>query len=765
MDRERWERMEDLFADLVDRPEGERARLLAAAKLPPEEAEDLAELLAVHAGERRLAIESRVRDESGGAYTPGRRLGPYELIERLGRGGMGEVWLAQRDEAGYQRRVAIKRIRRGLESEELLARFRVERQALARLAHRSIARLLDAGVDSEGVPYLVLEHVDGQPITVACDAQRLPLARRLELFEEICRAVAFAHANLVVHRDLKPSNILLTGAGEVRLLDFGIAKILDPRSASDDLPETRTLQPLATPEYASPEQVAGGPVTTATDVHALGALFYELLTGRRPFAEHESSSLGLARAIVEVEPPRPSEASGSAAEPERSARATARASSPRELTRTLAGDLDTIAATALAKDPARRYPSVERLGEDVALARTGRPIRARPASLGYRFGKLVRRHRAASVAAALAFAALVAAGLQTARQSAIAARERDAARQERDAAREVTDFLVSLFEADPYATAEQARDATTLGEFLESSEGAVRRELAERPELRARLLTLLGRLSANVGRLDAALALAEEAVVERRRLLGSDHPDVAESLNILGTALQERGDYDAAERAFREALAIRERAYGELHADTAESVNNLAVVLSLRDRESDREEAERLERRGLDLRRRVLGSDHLDTAQSVNNLAVFLYQKRGPGDLAVAAELLREALSIREGRLGKDHPWVANTRSNLANVLLLTDRADEAEPLFREAIRAWTATLGADHPRVASGWWGLSKALERRGDLGGALESARRTAEIERAGLPAGHPNLERGARRVVELEAKLAANAAGGAP
>ena len=614
------------------------------------------------------------------------------------------------------------------------------------------------------MPYLVLEHVAGRPITEACDAARLPLDRRLELFEEICRAVAFAHANLIVHRDLKPSNILLTGEGEVRLLDFGIAKILDPATPGADLPETRTLQPLATPEYASPEQIAGGAVTTATDVHALGALLYELLTGRRPFAEHESSSLALARAIVEIDPPRPSEAAAAAPELDRAARAQARRTNPRELVRALAGDLDTIVATALAKDPGRRYPSVERLGEDVARLRSGHTIRARPDSLAYRLRKLIGRHRTAAASAALALIALLAAGVQTARQSAIAERERDAARQERDAANEVTEFLVRLFEADPYATGEQTRDAATLGEFLESSENAVRRELAGRPELRARLLTLLGRLSANVGRLDAALALAEEAVAERRRLLGPDHPDLAESLNILGTALQERGDYDRAERSFREALAIRARALGEVDADTAESVNNLAVLLSVRGREEDRDEAERLERRGLDLRRAVFGDDHLETAQSINNLAVLLYQRERPGDLEAAAELLGEALAIREGQLGADHPWVANTRSNLANVLVELGRAEAAEPLFREAIRAWTTSLGAEHPRVSAGYWGLSKALEARGDLAGALDAARRTAAIDAATLPAGHPSLEEGRVRIAELEAELAPGGRGGA-
>jgi len=762
MDRERWERLEGRFAELAEVAPAARAARLA--ELPPDEARELAELLAAHDGAGRLALEARLADGAGGAYEAGAALGPYQLVERIGRGGMGEVWLAERDEAGYRRRVAVKRIRRGLESDELLARFRVERQALARLSHRSIARLLDAGIDAEGVPYLVLEHVDGRPITEACDTRRLPIEGRLELFEEICRAVAFAHANLIVHRDLKPSNILLTGGGEVRLLDFGIAKILDPESDGAGLPETRTLAAPATPEYASPEQVAGGPVTTATDVYALGALLYELLAGRRPFAEHESSSLGLARAIAEVEPPRPSEAVASAAAPERGERAAARATTPRELGRALAGDLDTIVGTALAKDPARRYPSVERLAEDVARFRSGHPIRARPASLGYRFRKLVGRHRAAAAAVVLAAVAVLAAGVQTVRQSEAVARERDAARQERDAAREVTDFLVSLFEADPYAAGDQARDATTLGEFLESSEDAVRRELIDRPELRARLLTLLGRLSANVGRYDAALALAGEAVAERRRLLGPEHPDVAESLNILGTALQERGDYDAAERALREALEIRERALGELHVDTLESLNNLAVVLSLRDRPEDEAEEERLQRIALERRRRVFGDRHLETAQSLNNLAVFLYQRSGAGDLAAAADLLGEALEIREGELGADHPWVANTRSNLANVLLELGRASEAEALFREAIRGWTASLGADHARVAAGWWGLSKALEVSGDLDGALDAARRTAAIDAASLPPGHPNLEFGATRIAELEARLAEAAGTGA-
>lgn len=758
MNPETWDRLQELFAEIVELPPSEREARLAAAD--PDLAGRARALLDAHERARPLALESRLVDAPGGGFSPGLRLGPYELVAPIGRGGMGEVWRAERDEEGYRRPVAVKRIRHGLESEELLRRFRLERQALARLEHRSIARLLDAGVDAAGVPYLVLELVEGRPITAACDERRLGLDGRLALFEEVCRAVAYAHARLVVHRDLKPSNILLTANGEVRLLDFGVAKLLDP-AAADEVAPTRTRGLLATPEYASPEQVAGDPVTTATDVHALGTLLYELLAGRRPFADHESTDLALARAIAEVEPPLPSAAAAAGAPEAAAERARARAASPRELARALRGDLDTIVVTALRKDPARRYASVERLAEDVARARAGRPILARPASAGYRLRRFIGRHRAAVALSAAAAALLAALVVQVFRQSAIARRERDAARAERDAGREVTEFLVALFEADPYAESDRPRDATPLGEFLAGSEREIREQLAGRPELRARLLTLLARLYANVGRLDAAVALAGEAVEERRRQPGPGPADLAESLNILGTALQENGDYDRAEGAFREALALREAALGELHADTAESVNNLAVLLAVRARPEDLEETERLERRGLDLHRRVLGADHLDTAQSLNNLAVFYYARRGPGDLETARTLLAEALEIRGRRLGADHPWVANTRSNLGNVLLQLGRPAEAEALFHEALRGWTASLGPEHARLASGWVGLSKALEARGDLPGALDAARRAAALDARHLPAGHPARARSATRLAELESR--AGAAGG--
>jgi serine/threonine-protein kinase len=720
--------LEREFSALAEATTGaRRARL---AELDPSLAAELAELLALHDRPEPLAIESRLEapTASSSSFLVGGRVGPYGLVRLVGEGGMGEVWLAERDEAGFRRRVAIKRIRAGIGKAELARRFETERHALARLTHRSIARLLDGGLAGDGTRYIVLEFVDGQPITTACAERQLGQEARLELFEEVCRAVAYAHANLVVHRDIKPSNILLTPEGEIRLLDFGIAKLLD--GAADGAPaRTRTEHTLATPEYASPEQLSGGVVSTATDVHALGALLYELLAGQRAYRTHEASPVELAAAILKVEPPPPSQVA------------------PRELARGLRGDLDTIILTALRKEPERRYASVEQLAEDVARFRSGFPIRARPETFSYRLRKLVARHRLAFAAGLAVFLVLGAAGVQT-------VRERDMARAERDAAREVTEFLVSLFDADPYASGGQATSATPLGTFLINSESAVRERLEDRPELRARLLMMLGRLNANLGELEPAAKLAAESLAERRRLLGNQHPDVAEALNILGTAQQENGELDVAERAFREALAIRESQLGGDHPDTAESLNNLAVLLSSRRNPGDLDEAVALGNRALVSYRKRFGPDHLDTAQALNNQAVRLFFRRRPGDLEAAERQGREALEIRQRQLGENHPWLAASRHNLANYRLELGDAAGAEALLLESITSWETALGKNHPRLARSHLALSRAREGLGNLAGALDSARTALGVSRAGLPIGHPQIAETEARVAELEA-----------
>lgn len=744
MNPDQWAQLSEIFGELVEASEEERRRRLADPALPPETARELERMLLAHAAERPLAIEERLAPDREPVPE---RIGPYRLLRPIGEGGMGEVWLAERDEPGFRRQVALKRIRRGFESAELRRRFGIEREALARLSHRGIAQLFDGGIDAAGIPYLALEYVEGRPLVEAADALRLGLDERLALFEEVCAAVHYAHVHLVVHRDLKPSNILLTAAREVRLLDFGIAKLLDPDQS--ELGATRTALRLATPEYASPEQLAGEPVTTATDVYALGLLLYELLTGQRPFRLHEGSLTALERAVREVEPRRSSEAV--AADRDAPAAAARRTTSP-ALARALRGDLDTIVATALRKEPERRYGSVERLAEDVALYRAGRPIRARPESLPYRLRKFAGRHRVAVGAATLIALLLAGFALFAWRQAAVLELERDAARAERDKARELSDFLTDLFGADPYADDPGLRDSTTLGEFLERSEASVRRELGGRPELEAALLARLARLHGNLGRLDRARKLAEEALAARRALPGERRADIAESANTLATVLQEQGDLAAAEALFREALALREALYEPPHADIAESLNNLAIVLAERNEPARAAETEALERRGLEMRRALYGDDHFDTLQSRNNFAVFLLKRAGPGDLEEAETLLRAVLEGRKRRLGVDHPTVANTENNLANLLDDLGRESEAIPLFHEAIRAWSASLGADHPRVATGLYGLYAALLDTGDLAGAEQALRASLAIDERHLPPGHPYLATDRQKLAEL-------------
>ncbi len=434
-----WNRIKVLFDEALERPPEERAAFLDRACSEDSTLRtEVDALLAAHdRAQADRALESPfVRGKASGTGADdvepgspsdesGQRVGPYRLVRRLGRGGMGTVYLAERDDGQFRQTVALKLIRRGLDTDDTLSRFSVERQILAGLDHPNIAHLYDGGVTDDGRPYFAMEHVEGEPITDYCDRRRLSTAQRLELFETVCRAVQHAHRNLVVHRDLKPSNILVTdtdadesGSSDptVKLLDFGIAKLLadevlgrDPSKAQSPVPHTRTGRLMLTPEYAAPEQLRGAPITTATDVYQLGVLLYELLTGRGPYALENRMHHAVAQAILETDPERPSTAVTRTAQTWRGddtetvtprAVSQARSTDPARLKRQLAGDLDVICLKALHKEPARRYPDVDALADDVRRHQAGRPVTARPDGLAYRAGKFVRRHRV-GVAAAL----------------------------------------------------------------------------------------------------------------------------------------------------------------------------------------------------------------------------------------------------------------------------------------------------------------------------------------------------------------------------
>jgi serine/threonine-protein kinase len=718
MSRDRWRRALDLLDGALDLPAAERARFLELACGEDDELRAQVEtLLAADTAASPLldapfdaaaALAGSIDADAPETPTDS-RIGAYRIVGELGRGGMGAVYLAERADGQFEHRVALKLVRRGIESADVVRRFLHERQILARLEHPHIARLLDGGLTEAGLPYFVMEYVEGEPITSHCDGRRLPLTARLRLFADACDAVALAHRNLVVHRDLKPSNILVTPDGQVKLLDFGIAKLLDESASAADADRTRTGMFLLTPEYASPEQVRGAPVTTATDVYALGAVLYELLSGRRAHRLMQHSPAELARVVGEVTPPPPSEAVAHS----RPTSGVAAAAGPlvthgadgKRLERMLRGDLDAIVMKALRKEPQHRYPSVDALLEDLERQRAGLPVAARRGTVAYRARKFFRRNRGAVAAAALVVVSLMAGLVAATQQAAVAARE--SAR-----ALEVTEFLRGLFRVSDPAQA-RGREPTAR-ELLDSGVVRVTRELGNEPELQAEMLTLLGSIYRELATLNRADTVLRHAVDLREKLYGPNDARVASSLNELGGLLLVTGDYAAADSVLRRALAIRERALGARDTLVAVSLNNLAVA---RVNLGDDAEAERLYRRALAIDRRVHGPNHRQVATDLANLGSLLRRK---AEYDAADSVISAALAIRRRRLPAGDPSTASAIEELAVLRNAQGRSEEAERLYRESLAVRRTAYGDEHPDVALSLGGLASTLTQIGRLGEA---------------------------------------------
>ncbi len=761
---ERWRRVKELFGAALDRPPAERDRLLLdAVREDAALAAEVRILLEAHeregqfleeivAGEGQSLVEGL--EESSAA---GRRIGPYELLDRIGSGGMGSVYLARRADEEFEELVAIKLVRPGVFSGQALRRFRFERQTLANLNHPGIARLLDGGTTSDGVPYLVMEHVAGSPIDAFCQSRSLPLEQRLRLFRDVCEAVQHAHRNLVVHRDLKPSNILVTEAGQVKLLDFGIARLL-PEAGEETEGLTRTFERVMTPEYASPEQIRGEPVTTASDVYSLGVLFYRLLTGEHPYRFESDRPSDIERVVCEREPRRPSTA----------AARTGEAGTPRDaarLRRRLKGDLDNIALKALQKEPARRYGSAEQLSEDIGRYLRGEPVRARKVTFSYRASKFVRRHRVGVAAAALVGLSLVG-GLAMSLRSAQAARL-EAAKAER-----INAFINGIFGA---ASPWQGGRGITVAEVLGNASRRAGRELAGQPEVEAAVRSTIGGTYVGLGLYDLALPEVRRALDLRRRALGPDHDEIAASLGDLAGLLSARGDLEGAEAPAREALAMRQRLHGDTHETVgaawnllgslllskgdldgaeaahrralaiyqgvapeglgmAETLNDLAVVLGTRGRSS---EAEPLHRRALAIARKLYPGPHPDVAAAMTTLASMVWDARR--DAAEAEALYREALEIRRATLGEDHPDVTWTLYNFAYMEMEKGDFIAAERLAREALKPRGSTLPDEHPIVASALQVAGRCRMAQGDPAGALPLLSESLALRERALPADH--------------------------
>lgn len=748
-DPERWRRLETLFyaaselderkrVEFLDQACGQDAQLRAEIESLLFSSKQTLGLLQKPVLAAAQEIAAAAQHIPGTSYGPGMRIGNYELLKLLGEGGMGKVYLATRADDSYHQKVAIKLVAMVFGPDPgAVRRFRSERQILANLNHPHIARLLDGGVTPDGLPYLVMEYVNGITLGEYSRSNNLLINDRLRLFRKICSAVEYAHNNLVVHRDIKPGNILVTADGLPKLLDFGIAKLLDP-DVPEQLPPTRTTERLLTPEYAAPEQIRGEAVTTATDVYALGVLLYELLTGKRPLDLRGVSPFEIARAICEREPTSPSAA------------CRVNPSAPASDAKKLKGDLDNVVLMALRKEPSRRYASVADFSSDIQAYLDGYPVRARPDTWTYRSTKFVRRHKGGVASAAIAVLALIAFSVAMALQVRRADRERLRAERE-------SQFLARMFQA---STPEEARGKqVTARDLLDRGAQRIDRELASEPGVRASLLATIGGAYRNLGLYDLAQQVAQKSfaidrtqddtlelmaelerdkgryakaepllrqLVDRRtRSLGPNALLVAGAMGELGECLYWEAKDDEAIATLRKALAI----YQHIGPDTGPEVR-VYLALAL-ERKGGFLEAAKLLQDSVDISRRTKGADSPEYANGLYNLASELIDM---GNLREAEVKLREAVTICRKVFGNNHPDLVYSLNNLGYVLIEEGKPAEAEPILQEAIDIVLKELGPNHPRMAGHFSNMARVLQAKGAFKESAQYFERAAEAAKAG-------------------------------
>jgi len=679
MNVERWERVGALFEEV--------------AELSPEQRAAHLDRLCGDDASLRVEVESLLdaRERAGTGFldrldddrivglveedsAPPDRIEPWRILGEIGRGGMGVVYEAVRDDGQFEQAAALKVIKRGMDTDAIVERFLRERQILARMEHPGIARLLDGGVTKGGRPWFALERVDGVPLTTYCDERKLGVEERLHLFCEVMEAVQYAHRNLVIHRDLKPPNVLVDVDDRVKLLDFGIAKLLD----TEDGPEndaTVAKQRWVTPGYGAPEQAAGGAITTATDVYSLGVLLYELLVGQRP--DVEAATKPLASKLLGTLPSR--------IDPAIAAR---RGLGAKALSRLLAGDLETILGKAMQVEANRRYPSVEAFRGDVRRYLERQPILARPDSFGYRATKFLHRHRGGVVAAGFVLCALVAGLTAALWQAGVAARERDVARQESEQADQVKRFILDLFRgSDPNVPVPAQMSAQ---ELLDRGLERVRNDLSDRPDLEMELMVAVGDISLNLGDFESAEALFSEALELPTKQDARDQLRVATVLNKLGSVAFYVDDFDRAEQYQRRALEIQRRWSKPGSLELAHGFNELGVAIA---RKRRLEEAIDLYLEALEIYEEA-GVENLETLDTLYNLGI---ARRKQGDYPEAQRILREVLD-RARSLDRHSPEMVGYLDGLGVVEGRMGRWIEAEDLLRQSVELATEIWGEAHP-------------------------------------------------------------------
>jgi len=759
MDSAHWKQVQELFHAAADLPpQDQRAFLKNACGEDDALVGEVLALLAEDAQGSSLLdhdvshVAGQFFGEAAGTPLSFKDFGPYRIKHMLGEGGMGVVYLAERSDLGTL--VAIKFLRDAWLSPARRERFASEQRTLAQLNHSSIARLYDADTLADGTPWFVMEYVEGVPLTQYCRQNECSIERRLQLFRSVCEAVQYAHRQAVIHRDLKPSNILVKNDGSVRLLDFGIAKQLESLEAPMD--QTRTGLRLMTPAYAAPEQFRGERVGIQTDVYSLGVILYELLAGKLPFDLLNCTAAHAEKVIAEHEPEKPS-AVVSRTKELRSMGATVASPS-----KTAWADLDVLCLTAMRKDAARRYQSVEALVRDIDHYLNGEPLDARLDTLRYRAGKFVRRNRRSVIAASAAFAVILGVVVFFTVRLAIA---RNAALAEAARTQRIQQFMTNLFQGGDEAAgpSDSLRVVTLLDRGVQEA-----RTLDQEPDVQAELYQTLGEIYQKLGKLDQADSLMRSALDERKSLFGDDSRQVAESLVALGLLRADQAKLDDAERLVRQGLDMSKRHLPPNHPDVAKATAALGKVLEDRGTYDQAiqvlDEAVRLQSTGaavtpelasslselanthfyagqydtsealnqrvLGMNRQLYGDRHPLVADTLINLGAVKFEL---GHYEEAEVFDRQALDIDRAFYGNEHPETASALTILGRTLVAENRYSEATDLLQQALAIQERVYGKVHPRVASALNELGKVALQEGKLDDAEAYFRRMVDIEKS--------------------------------
>lgn len=740
----KWKHVKEIFSKALELEKSERVSYIKKAckgnsKLFKEvltliDAHEIPGILDRPIDDIRLSAISVAKENQ----MKGRHIGNYKIIKELGHGGMGSVYLAERADGEFDQLAALKLLHSPFATETQVERFKLERQILASLHHDNIARLKDGGVTDEGQPYYVMEYVNGTPIDAYCDDHQLTVNQRLNLFVSVCRAVQYAHRKLVVHRDLKPSNILVTNDGRVKLLDFGIAKVGEDNNRSETTAMlTRPgLLPI-TPTYASPEQVREESISTASDVYQLGLVLYELLSGRLPYRVDGLSPAGIEQLICEKEPFTPAKQLLRNSEPEEVEEiSNLRSTKPRQLQKTLSGDLCNIVMKAIRKEPGRRYESAERLKDDIGRYLNRKPVVAHSDSKIYRVKKFVRRNMVES-AGILLILVLLTGYLITitwhSHQTQIAL---ERAEREAEKSAQVVDFMLGMFEAgNPRAN---PGDQITARELIERGLEEAN-QLNNRPELHSNMFNVIGNVYKGLGRYDEAGKILERAVTLQQKYSGENKSEIAHYMNDYAQALARQEKHEEAYKYHSEALEILKNQYGEEHPKVAASMLQMASWTPV----TGLKQAAELRRKALTIRKNHYGKDHLLTAEAYMALG---NAHRSLAQPQQALDLFDKAIQIRKSSLGPDHPEVAESMIFKADIYHLYElNPEKAETLYRDALQIQENALGKMHHSKLHGLSSLARLLSLKGDHEEAVQLYQESLEIRKHVFGDNHPAIAEG--------------------